>query len=246
MANRLTVFAAMSIVMLLLWGCQEESAKPVKSEKKQPLITQPTEPEIKIPAKPKKTKMLPDYYDKYAALLKKYVDDNGMIDYTKLRRKRSEIKDLLNHFARLETKTYQSWSKEDKIALWINAYNVQMLNVITKNYPIESSRFMRVLWPPTSIRHIDRNIGGIKKRKFYVMDEEFTLEEIEQKILRDQFDEPRALLAITHASLSSPVLRNKPYSGAGLDMQLDEQVKKFLSSEKAFRIERDKGPARCR
>ena len=273
MAKYLTVFIAVSIAMLLLWGCQEETAEPVQAERKEPLITQPAEPEVAItqvpevtitqvpevtitqvpeiiitqvpeietPAKPKKTKMLPDYYDKYTVFLKKYVDDNGMVDYTKLRRKRSEIKDLLNYFARLKTKTYQSWSKEDKIALWINAYNIQTLNVITKNYPIESSRFMRVLWPPTSIRHIDRNIGSIKKQKFIVMDEEFTLEEIEQRFLHEQFDEPRALLAITHASLSSPILRNEPYSGAGLDKQLDEQVRKFLSSEKGFRIERDKG-----
>ncbi|MBW8002815.1 MAG: DUF547 domain-containing protein [Planctomycetes bacterium] len=248
MAKYVTVFTAISIAMLLLCGCQEETAKPVKSEEKQPLITQPAEPEAAItqvpeivtPTEPKKTKTLPDYYDKYAVLLKKYVNDNGMVDYAKLRRKRPEIKNLLDHLAKLDPKTYQSWSKEDKIALWINAYNIQMLNVITKNYPIESSRFMRVLWPPTSIRHVDRNIGGIKKQKFIVMDEEFTLEEIEKRFLRDQFDEPRALLAITHASLSSPIPRNKPYSGNELDKQLDEQVRNFLSSEKGFRIQRNK------
>ena len=71
------------------------------------------------------------------------------------------------------------------------------------------------------------------------MDEEFTLNEIDKRLFRTEFDEPRAFLAITYASLSSPPLRNKPYEGAKLYQQLDDQAKKFLSSPDAFRIDKE-------
>ena len=83
-------------------------------------------------------------------------------------------------------------------------------------------------------------IGGIDKQKFYVMDEEFTLSGIEQRFFRKEFDEPRVFFALSHASLSSPPLRNEPYYGRKLYEQLDDQVKRFLSRPLAFRIDRKK------
>jgi hypothetical protein len=72
------------------------------------------------------------------------------------------------------------------------------------------------------------------------MNEEFTLKEIEQRFFRREFNEPRVFFAISHASLSSPPLRNEPYYGSRLYEQLDDQAKKFLSSPFAFKIDREK------
>jgi hypothetical protein len=192
------------------------------------------------PVKPPEVKPRPivSFHDKCAVILKNYVDDKGMVDYKTLKRKKLELNRLLDEFAKLDPREYNSWPKEDKIAFWLNAYNIKMLEIIVENYPIESSRILRIIWPPDSIRHIDKNIGGISKQKFIVMDEEFTLKEIEQRFFREEFDEPRAFLAISRASLSSPPLRNEPYYGYRLYEQLDDQAKKFLSSPLAFRIDR--------
>jgi len=179
------------------------------------------------------------FHDKCAAILNEFVNDKGMVNYNELRRKKPELNKLLNEFDKLDPKEYKSWPKEDKIAFWINAYNIKILKVIADNYPIESTRMLRILWGPYSIRHIDKNIGGIWKSKFLVMNEEFTLSEIDRRFFRKEFDEPRVFLAITHASLSSPALCNEPYRGHKLNEQLDEQCKKFLSSPGAFRIDRE-------
>lgn len=176
-------------------------------------------------------------YDKCADILKNYVDDKGMVDYKMLKRKKPELNQILDEFAKLDPNTYNSWSKEDKIALWLNAYNIKMLKIIVDNYPIQSQRVLRVLWGPDSIRHIE---GIWDKYKFTVMDEEFTLKEIEQRFFHKEFDEPRVFFAISYASLSSPPLRNEPYYGYKLYEQLDDQTKKFLSSPLVFRIDREK------
>jgi len=176
------------------------------------------------------------FHNKFSALFATYVNEEGLVNYKTLKRNRFELKDLMDQLAGLEAAQYNSWPNEDKIALWINAYNLQMINIILQNYPIESSRFKRLWFPPTSIRHID-NIWT--DYKFIVMDEEFTLAEVEKRFFGTDFTEPRVFLALCRASVSSPPLRNEPYTGQKLYDQLDDQAKKFLSSPLAFKIDRD-------
>ena len=194
-----------------------------------------------IKAEPNDVKPPPKvtFHDKCADILSSFVDNEGMVDYRKLKLKRLKLKRLLNEFAELNPNEYNSWPKEDKIAFWINAYNLQMLKIIVENYPIESYRWLHLIpgWEPDSRKHINKRIGGISKQKFIVIDEEFTLPEVEQWFFRKEFDEPRAFLALSYATLSSPPLRNEPYYGHKLYEQLDDQTKKFLSSPLAFKID---------
>jgi len=177
------------------------------------------------------------FHGKCAEILKSFVDDKGMVDYKGLRRKRIELRALLNEFAGLDPNEYESWTREDKIAFWINAYNLQKLKIVTDNYPIEPlSRIFTIYWGPSSIRHIE---GKITRHKFLVMDEEFTFARIEKRF-RGEFDDPRIFFALSNACLSSPPLRSEPYYGRKLDEQLDDQAGRFLSSPVAFRIDREK------
>jgi hypothetical protein len=137
----------------------------------------------------------------------------------------------------LDLNVYQEWTEEEKLAFWINTYNLKVLDVILRNYPIESSWWLRLTWPPSDIRHID---GIWSNYRFIVMDEEFTLAAVERRFFGKAFGDPRAYLAITYAARSGPVLRRAPYQGDQLDEQLDEQVKAFLASDQGFRIDRDK------
>ncbi len=186
-----------------------------------------------------KLKPTMSFHDKCAEILKNFVNDEGMVDYKTLRRKRLELKALLQEFDNLDPNEYSSWPKEEKIAFWLNAYNIQMLKIITDNYPIQSSRILRLYpgWGPNSILHIK---GIWTNYKFLVMDEEFTLAEIDRRFFRKEFDDPRIFFAVSRASLSSPPLRNEPYYGHKLNEQLDDQTKRFLSSPMAFRIDKEK------
>ena len=205
--------------------------------------------EVKIPdvepnkVEPNEVKPSPkvSFHDKCADILTNFVNDKGMVNYKMLKRNRPKLKKILNEFAKLDPNEYNSWPKEDKIAFWVNAYNMNVLKIIVNNYPIKSSRWERIFrWPPSSVRYIDKNIGGISKQKFIVRKEEFTLREIERRFFREKFDEPRVFFALFRATLSSPPLRNEPYYGCKLDKQLDDQVKKFLFSRCAFEIDRKK------
>ncbi|MHC4395953.1 MAG: DUF547 domain-containing protein [Planctomycetota bacterium] len=226
---------------------EPEANEPNETEPEEvePGVDEPNEAELEKNQPPKtehqQTKPLTvTLRDKCADILNTFVDDKGMVNYRALKRKKQKLNSLLREFDRLKPAEYNAWTKEDKIAFWINAYNIKMLKIIIDNYPIKGSKWLNPLWGSDSIRHIDRNIDGIREQKFIVMDEVFTLAEVEQRIFRKEFDEPRIFLALSHATFSSPPLRNEPYYGPKLYKQLDEQTKKFLSSSRAFVIDRKK------
>jgi hypothetical protein len=266
MAKCLSVLITSLILLISIIGCtvsELEPAEPVEIETNkiesalsesfyiEPAENKTEQPQIEpeeVPPAPNEsndiepnepeTNSATYFHGKCADILKNYVDEQGMVDYQTLRRKRLDIIALLDEFDNLDPKVYNSWPEEDKIAFWLNAYNIQMLKIITDNYPISSSRILRLYpgWGPNSILHIK---GIWKDYKFLVMDEEFTLAEVEKRFFRKEFNDPRIFFAISRASLSSPPLRNEPYYGYKLNEQLEDQTRKFLSSPLAFRIDKE-------
>ncbi|MHC4517138.1 MAG: DUF547 domain-containing protein [Planctomycetota bacterium] len=228
------------------------AAEPNQAEASEPETFEPNEPtplvpaeqvtEIAVPPEQPQTSAaqadaLASFYERYAEVLNEYVLKNGRVDYGRLRRRRLRLKQLLGEPDELDPNAYQSWPEDEKLAFWINAYNLKMLEIIARNYPIQSSWWLRLTWPPSDIRHI----GGIwSDYRFIVMDEEFTLGDVERRVFHRIFGDPRAYLAIAYGCRSGPRLRRTPYRGDKLDSQLDEQVRTFLADGGGFRIDRDK------
>ena len=65
--------------------------------------------------------------------------------------------------------------------------------------------------------------------KFELAGKKRSLEEIEHKILRKQFTEPRIHFANVCASTSCPPLRAEAYIGAKIDAQLQQQAQRFIN-----------------
>ena len=214
---------------------QPKPEKEVETKKTKPAKITPPKPAVK-PKKVQEKSLIEDIYKDYAEILKNYVDNSGMVNYKMLKRKKAELKTTLNKFAKITADEYNSWTKNEKIAFWLNAYNFHLLKIITYNYPIEASRYRLIFWPPTSIRHIH---GIWSDYKIIIMDEEFTLAEIDRRFFQNTFDDPRVFFAISRASMSGAPLRNELYKGKKLDQQLDNQVRKFLASPNGLKIDRN-------
>ena len=249
MVKRLIFCAALLIIMFSVSGCPSEVSRPPEPPA---VVVSGSETTVSEPNKIVPVEIRPDvaepndkkhesatfFHDKFAGIFDDFVNDKGMVDYKGLRREGAKLRALLEEFNNLDPNEYRSWSEQDRVAFWINAYNLHKLNVVSINYPIQSSsRFLRVLWGPTDLRHIENKISVYK---FLVMDEEFTFKKVENRFFRAEFNDPRVLLVLTDACLSSPPLRNEPYYGHKLDEQLDNQAKRFLSDPIAFRIDRQK------
>ena len=146
-------------------------------------------------------------------LLKKYVSDNGNVDYEGFKNSREKllgyISILQNTFPKLDK---LKPSKEQKLAYWINAYNALTIDLILQNYPLKS------------IKDIDKPWD---QRLWKFGNKWLNLNDIEHQILR-KMDEPRIHFAIVCASFSCPKLQNTAFTVSDIETQLTTATKEFL------------------
>jgi len=173
-------------------------------------------------------------YDAYEELLRTYVDKDGNVDYATLRRKRGDLYAIIRDLDELDPREYLPWDRDQKIAFWLNAYNIFTLKVVIDHYPIEPT-WTRVMlnYPRNSIMHIR---DAWTKKYFKVAGVEWTLREIEREKLVKEYGDLRVCLALSYASMGGAILRNEPYYPDRLDEQLDDQARKFLSDPRGFEI----------
>ncbi len=133
----------------------------------------------------------------------------------------SRLIEGLKSFSPARLKTH-----EDRLAFWINVYNVFAVKMVTDNYPLESIKDVGSLFKPVWKRNAGM-VGG----------KEYTLHEIEHEILR-KMGEPRIHVAIVCASVSCPDLATDVYKAERLSEQLDAQMKGFLANPgKGMRVD---------
>lgn len=177
-------------------------------------------------------------YAAYDRVLSTYVNQSGMVDYAGIREIRSDLDTFKAMIAGIDPAQYDSWDKSAQIAFWLNAYNGLTLIAIVERYPIQPGLIRRFWYPKNSIRQIP---GVWNDLEWNVMGRWYTLDAIEHDVLRGRFDEPRIHAALVCAAMGCPPLRNEAYVGEKLDSQLDEQMRRFLSDPKKFRIDREDG-----
>jgi hypothetical protein len=114
----------------------------------------------------------------------------------------------------------------ERLAFWINAYNILAIDLVVRHPDVGSIREIGSLLRPVWGREAGQ-VGGRGR----------SLGEIEHEILRPLGD-PRIHAAIVCASVSCPPLRREPFAAARLDEQLDDQMRRWLASpEKGLRVD---------
>ena len=163
-------------------------------------------------------------YQDYNNVLQAHVSDRGLVNYQQLQANRQKLDRFNQSLARVNSETYNSWSDQEKLAFLINAYNSFTLQSIIDQNPLKKSI---------------RDIPGVwRRRKFAIVGREKSLDNIEHDIIRKDFNEPRIHMALVCAAMSCPILRNEAYTSEKLDVQLDDQTKKFITSDRGFKIDR--------
>lgn len=144
-------------------------------------------------------------------LLQKYVDNAGNVDYGAFRNSKTELSSYLEVLANNDPQS--DWSKNEKLAYYINLYNAATVKLILDNYPTKSIKDIKKPWGSDIVK-----IG----------EDLVSLGYIEHKVLR-KMDEPRIHFAINCASYSCPKLVNKAFTVEGMEEQLEAATKDFVN-----------------
>ena len=172
------------------------------------------------------------------ALVRKHVIliDGGkasQMRYAELAKERAALKGYLESLAAIREQEFNAWSKQQRMAFLINAYNAFTAEKILTRYPNIKS-----IWD-FSGKGLFKAIGNPFKDEFFsLFGKKFTLDGIEHETLRKPgaYDEPRVHYAVNCASISCPMLREEAYTAEKLERQLEEQAQRFLSDRSRNRL----------
>jgi hypothetical protein len=158
-------------------------------------------------------------------LLKKHVSKVGRVNYKGLKADKFKLDDYCNLLA--ANPVEKKWTKDKKLAYWINAYNAFTLKLIVDNYPVKSITDLHggKPWDEKWIK-----IGVTK----------YSLNQIENEIIRPQFKDARIHFAVNCAAKSCPILMNGAFFENNLNAQLERQTIAFINNSTANTLSVDK------
>ncbi|MEM9024467.1 MAG: DUF547 domain-containing protein, partial [Bacteroidota bacterium] len=165
----------------------EPPAAPSANEKEAPANAPKTAPAAEPAASPR-----PDHSG-WDAMLKANVSASGKVDYDGLKLRRAQLDGYLNTLR--QNPPQSDWTRNEKLAYWINVYNAFTVDLILRNYPVKSIM----------------DINGGKAWNLPVADiggKKYTLDQVENAVIRPTFKEPRIHFAVNCAAASCPKLLN--------------------------------------
>ena len=150
---------------------------------------------------------------KFDELLKKHVSESGVVNYESFKKEEYKLNQYLKMLASVEPK--ENWTRNKKLAYYINLYNASTVSLILDNYPLKS------------IKDITQ---ALEKSFIKIGSKNFSLNELEDNIIRSTFKEPKIHFAINCATVSCPKLSNSAFSEKNIDRLLKENTERFLKN----------------
>jgi hypothetical protein len=141
---------------------------------------------------------------------------NGKVDYSSI--KTSDITELTELYSSTDI---SGWSKSEKKAFYINAYNFYVIKLITEDYPVNS---------PMDV------IGFFDRKKINVAGSNITLNELENEILRKEFSDARLHFVLVCGAVGCPVIIPEAYFPLKLDNLLDRQAILAINDKNFIRV----------
>ena len=161
-------------------------------------------------------------------LLKEHVTKEGDVNYQGFLADQAQLDQYLELLSN-NPPNKKTWSEEEQLAYWINAYNAFTVKLILNHYPVKSIKDIKKGIP---------FVNGVWDIEFFkIGGKEMNLNEIEHGIIREEFEEPRIHFAVNCASFSCPHLRNEAFVAERLDEQLTDQTRVFLADTRKNKIE---------
>jgi hypothetical protein len=142
---------------------------------------------------------------------------------------RARLDDYIAQMAGLPISAY---NHTEQLAFWINLYNALVVRLIVDHYPIAS---IRDIGTPTAT-----GAAGPWRQELVVAEgSPISLHDIQHRILRPIWRDPRIHYALSCGAVSCPNLQPEPFYSDQLERQLNEAAIAYVNGSHCIRIEDD-------
>jgi hypothetical protein len=159
-------------------------------------------------------------YAEYDRLTRKYVDGRGLVNYNGLKSELGTLKSFIDRISEVSPHSHPPQFKDggEQLRYWMTAYNAWVLYIAASEYPSKSS-----LW---------NFVGLFRNRSIKLGGKQMGLEDLEHKIIRAGYKEPRIHFYLNCAAFSCPALWPGAIPEGKTWEVLDQSAKRFINDPK--------------
>ena len=165
---------------------------------------------------------------RWAAFLKRYLVTNDPSGVNKVKYGEVTVNDRRELDAYVKTLAETdpfSLSRLEQMSYWINLYNAFTVKLIVDNYPVKSILDIK---PDNSWT----TFGPWDEKYLKVAGEDISLNDIEHRILRPIFKDPRIHYALNCASMGCPNLQPAPYDEDNIEELFEKGAREYVNSKR--------------
>lgn len=140
----------------------------------------------------------------------------------------ADRKSLTDYISRLSALPVSRYGRPEQLAYWINLYNALTVSQVLTHYPLNS------------IRDISSGLFGSgpwDESLVEIEGEDVSLNDIEHRILRPIWKDPRIHYAVNCASVGCPNLLQSAFTAGTAEPMLEEAAKAYVNSSRGARID---------
>ncbi|HKQ76571.1 MAG TPA: DUF547 domain-containing protein [Blastocatellia bacterium] len=159
-------------------------------------------------------------YSEYDRLTRKYVDERGLVDYNGLKGELGALKTFIDQISAVSPHSHPQQFKDsgEQLRYWMTAYNAWVLYIAASEYPSKSA-----LW---------NFLGLFRNRDIKLGEKQMKLGDLEHKIIRAVYKDPRIHFYINCGASSCPSLGRGVIPQLKTSDALDQAARRFINDTK--------------
>lgn len=166
-------------------------------------------------------------HSRWQQMLDRYLVEKGQHNLFNYEAVTAADKQALNQYITdLTALDPRNYSKAEQFAYWVNLYNALTVQLILDEYPVKSITKLGGFL----------SFGPWDDKVTTIAGQSLTLNDIEHRILRPIWQDPRIHYAVNCASLGCPNLASTAFTAENSEVLLDNAAKQFTNSPKGASI----------
>ncbi len=150
-----------------------------------------------------------------------------VIDYVHMPEKdHNLINEYLWHLSQVPISNY---NRREQLAFWINLYNALVMKIVLEHYPVDTINDINISPGFFSDGPWAANLIKIENISL-------SLHDIEHRIIRPIYNDPRTIYALNKAAVGSPNLEPQAFTGTNVDTVLNQCAKEYINSLRGMQL----------
>ena len=137
---------------------------------------------------------------------------------------------LQSYISEMENIPISEYRRDMQFVYWVNLYNALTVKIVLEHYPVDSIRDIKLSKGLFSK-------GPWNKKLLSIEGEKISLNDIEHRILRPIWKDPRIHYAVNCASVGCPNLQQQAFSPDNLQELLDQAAHDYINHPRGVSVE---------